>query len=262
MKTIGELLHLAYELAPQFTARLSQLKAQNPQIPWYPFKTADKVNLISWVTGYFDQVQVGFLSERPRAVDIGAADGDLAFLFEAVGCDVVAIDNAPSNYNRCDGIRSMQQFLGSRVTLIERDIDYDFSMEGQYDLILFLDILYHLRNPLGILISLCQFGKYMILTTRIFEALPGGNSVRDIPYAYLLAPFEAAPNDPTNYWMFTETAFERLLERSGWRILTKAYYGYHGNDSSPFEPQKDKRVVALCERVEGYERLKYGHFLG
>ena len=261
MKTLGELIHQISQKTPQFATRLNEIKAQNPQIQWYPFRSMDKVHLINMIANYFDGVEIGFLGERPKIIDVGAADGDLAFLFESVGCDVVAIDNAPSNYNRCVGIRSMRQLLDSNITLIEKDIDYDFSIDGQYDLILMLDILYHLRNPLGNLIALCQLGKYMIMTTRIFETVPGGKSVRDLPYAYLLAPFEAAAIDPTNYWILTETAFNRLLERSGWRILNKAYFGYTGNDSTPFEPHKDKRVVALCERVEGYERLKYGHFI-
>lgn len=247
---MSELLHEVYQKAPPFRARLDELKAQNPHIHWYPFRSMDKVHLIQMVTNYFDRAGIGFLSERPKVLDVGAADGDLSFLFESIGCDVVAIDNPPSNYNRCNGIRFMREILGSRLTLIEKDIDWDFSIDGQYDLILFLDILYHLRNPLGTLISLCKFGKYLILTTRIFEAAIDGKPVTNAPYAYLLAPFEAAQDDPTNYWIFTETAVQRLLERSGWRILKKAYFGYSGNDSSPFDRQKDKRVVALCERVE------------
>lgn len=262
MKTVGKLLHKLYEESPLFAARFDKLKTQNPQIRWYPHRSIDKVHLISMVANYFDKVEVGFLSERPKIVDVGAADGDLSFLFESVGCDVVAIDNPPSNYNDCIGIRSMKQIISSNVTLVEKDIDYDFSIDGQYDLILFLDILYHLRNPLGTLISLCQFGRYLILTTRIFEAAVNGKPVTNAPYAYLLAPFEAAQNDPTNYWMFTEIALERLLQRSGWQILNRVYFGYNGNDSSPFDPKKDKRVVCLCERVQSFEKLKYGHVIG
>ncbi len=261
MKTVGELLHSVYAEAPIFGSRLHTLKEENPQVQWYPFRSMDKIHLAAMVSNYFDRFEIGFLSERPRIVDVGAADGDLSFLFESVGCDVVAIDNPPSNNNRCVGIRSMRQLLGSNITLVEKDIDYDFNLDGQYDLILFLDILYHLRNPLGTLIYLCQLGRFMMLTTRIFETILDGKTVAEAPYAYLLAPFEAAANDPTNYWIFTEAGLSRALERSGWRIVDKSHFGYGGNDSSPFDPQRDKRVVCLCERVEGYKRLKYGHFI-
>lgn len=260
MKTMFELFAQIHHVAPEFADRLKTLKAQNPQIEWYPFRSMDKVNLLSLVGKYFDAVAVGFLGDHPKIIDVGAADGDLSF-FDSVGCEVVTVENASCNYNHCEGIRTIRQILESRITFIDKDIDHDFNIEGQYDLILMLDILYHLRNPLGALIGSCQLAKYMILTTRIFEAMPDGKLVHDLPYAYLLTPFEAAPTDPTNYWVPTEAALERLFARSGWRIAKKKYFGYSGNDSSPYDPQKDKRVVALCERVEGYEQLKYGHFI-
>jgi len=221
----------------------------------------DKIHLISVVTSPVDETDARFIGTRPSVIDVGTADGDLSFLFESVGCDVVAIDNSHSNYNRCVGVKSMRELLNSNIRIIERDIDYDFTVEGQFDLIVMADVLYHLRNPLGALIYMCQLGRYMVITTRIFEIVPGHSPTRNAPLAYLLAPFEAASNDPTNYWMFTAAGFSRLLNRSGWRILKSAYFGYSGSDSSPFDAKKDKRIVALCERVGGYERLKRGHFI-
>lgn len=261
MDTVADLFHRVFAATPAFAERLDGLKALSPEISWYPFRSLDKVHLLSMVAGSHDGLEVRLLGGRPRILDVGTADGDLSFLFESVGCDVVAIDNPPSNYNRCAGVRSMRELVGSNVALLEKDIDYDLAVDGQFDLILMLDILYHLRNPLGTLIGLCQLARHMVITTRIFEAVTDRGPLHDTPCAYLLAPFEAAENDPTNYWIFTERAFSRLLERSGWRIVNRGYFGYTGNDSSPFDRNKDKRVVALCERVNGYDRLKYGHFL-
>src|SRR5262249_12617337 len=239
MKTMAEMLQNVFSVAPTVAERLNHIKAENPQVQWYPFRTLDKVQLIAGVARHFDAVDLRLQNEPPRILDVGAADGDLSFLFEAAGCDVVAIDNVQSNFNRCVGVRSMRELIGSSVHLVEKDIDYDFTVDGQFDFVIMLDILYHLRNPLGTLISLCNLGQYMVISTRIFEEIEGRETVSALPYGYLLAPFEAAHNDPTNYWMFTQCGFRRLLERGGWRILEWNYFGYARNDSSPFDPSKD-----------------------
>jgi hypothetical protein len=62
--------------------------------------------------------------------------------------------------------------------------------------------------------------------------------------------------------MFTEVGLERALERCGWQIRQRAPFGYAGSDSSPSDPQRDKRTICLCERLPGFERLKYGHVIG
>ncbi len=261
--SMQELFRTAYDHCVPFSERLGAIKAAHPEIAWYPFQTFAKMTLLGNVTDYLDAREPIRLSgEKPRVLDVGTADGDLAFLFESAGCDVMAIDNHHSNNNRCAGIQTMKGLLGSRIGFQDVDIDYDLSLDESYDFVIFLDILYHLRNPLGALINLSRAARYMALSTRICERMPTGESLANVPCAYLLAPFEAAANDPTNYWMFTEAGLSRTLERGGWRVLKRAFFGYPGNDSSPSDPAKDKRIICLCERVEGFERLKYGHVPG
>jgi hypothetical protein len=102
----------------------------------------------------------------------------------------------------------------------------------------------------------------MIITTRIFEKSVSGYPLQDESYAYFLAPNEANPNDSTNYWFVSPAALKKMLERSGWEIIKQEYFGYSGPDSSPVDPHKDKRIVALCRRLKGYENIKYGYILG
>lgn len=263
METIKQMLQAVYQSNDNeaFYTKLKAVKEQNKDVSWYPFDTlGGKLHLVTAMGKYFDDKEIGFIDKNPKVLDIGAADGDFSFLFESAGCEVTAIDNARSNYNRCAGIKKMHELLGSKITYIEKDIDHGFpDINNQHDIALFLDILYHLRNPLLALISVAQISKFMMLSTRIFDQTQSGKSAQDIPCAYLLAPFEAAKDDPTNFWIFTESGLQRLLERSGWRILNKVYFGYEGTDSTPNEPNKDKRVAVLCERIKGYEQLKYGH---
>lgn len=61
--------------------------------------------------------------------------------------------------------------------------------------------------------------------------------------------------------MFTMPRLRRTLDRGGWRVLKEVFFGYGGHDSSPSESLKDKRIICLCERVAGYENLKYGHVI-
>lgn len=261
MDSLRELLARAYAEADAFSRRLAEIKQAHPAIPWYPFRTHDKVALLRLVTDHFDAAAPVALSSPPSVIDVGTADGDLAFLFESVGCRVTAIDNHHSNNNRCAGVKAMKGFLGSQVEFLDTDIDFDFSVAQTHDLILFLDIFYHLRNPLGALINLARAGRYMAFSTRVCDVAPNGTRLTGTQTAYLLKPFEAAANDPTNYWMFTEEGLRLALERSGWRVLKHRIFGYQGDDSSPSDPAKDKRIICLCETLPGVERVKAGHII-
>jgi tRNA (mo5U34)-methyltransferase len=81
-----------------------------------------------------------------RALDIGTFDGYFAFELERRGADVTAIDNLPPHRS---GFGIVKEFLHSNVEHQVANV-YDLNPEqfGQFDLILFLGVLYHLRNPM------------------------------------------------------------------------------------------------------------------
>jgi tRNA (mo5U34)-methyltransferase len=228
--------------------RLSAIKAAHPEVKWYPFHSEWKLELLSRHLDYFKMHDVASIADNPRVIDVGAADGDLAFLFEMVGCQATAVDYPHTNYNRCRGIEALKTFLLSNVDLEKVNIDFQaIDAPQRHDIAIFLDVLYHLKNPIYALVNLLPLSDYLFISTRIFETTTDLN-VSSAPLAYLLRPFEAAKDDPTNYWMFTERGFETLLGRSGWDLLEKSYFGYEGHDSDPSSPGKDKRVVCLCKR--------------
>ena len=193
---------------------------------WYPYGTLNNfIHLCS-----FDVPGIPFpLSDNSKTVDIGAADGDLSFFLSTLGYQSEIIDNGPTNYNNLQGARLMANTFFQKVKITEIDLDAQFSVsiDYKYDLIFFLGILYHLQNPFYILEKLSYISNYMLLSTRVAKyydirlneqsLTPEPINVVKFPVAYLLSHTESN-NDPTNFWIFSESGLYRLLERTGWEI--------------------------------------------
>jgi tRNA (mo5U34)-methyltransferase len=87
-----------------------------------------------------------------RALDIGCWDGWFTFELERRGAEVVAID-------RWDNprFRDMYEILGSRADYRQMNVyDLDPAKIGQFDIVLFLGVLYHLKHPLLALERVCS----------------------------------------------------------------------------------------------------------
>jgi hypothetical protein len=177
--------------------------------------------------------------------DIGAADGDLAFFLETLGCEVELIDHGPTNFNGLRGARLLREALGSRASISEVDLDAQFALPRErYGLVLFLGILYHLQNPYYALLSLARSARYCVLSTRVAR-FTQDKQVRfgDVPVAYLVGPSETN-NDSTNYWIFSPAGLRRILERTGWTIVDYLAVGATG-DSDPASADRDERAFCL-----------------
>src|SRR5690606_4198047 len=114
--------------------------------------------------------------------------GELSFLLEALGFHVTAIDHPSYNHNGMQGIRALRSALGSSIEIHEVDLDRQFTLpSASYDLILFLGVLYHLRNPFFVLEELAKRAHHCLLSTRIASHLPTGSPLeKEAPLAYLL----------------------------------------------------------------------------
>jgi hypothetical protein len=125
-------------------------------------------------------------------------------------------------------------FQKVKITEIDLDAQFSVSIDYKYDLIFFLGILYHLQNPFYILEKLSYISNYMLLSTRVAKyydirlneqsLTPEPINVVKFPVAYLLGHTESN-NDPTNFWIFSESGLYRLLERTGWEILKSVTVG-------------------------------------
>jgi len=226
---------------------------------WYPYGTLNIFHVLSdLLTGdnrdFLSRVGDGLI------VDIGAADGDLAFFLESLGYRAHIADFAPTNYNNCRGMRLLKQAFNSSIEILEVDLDSQFKLPAdRYELAFFLGILYHLKNPYLALESLAKQARYAFISTRVtrFNVAPGAEGtevnpsrieLRDAPVAYLVGADETN-NDATNFWMFSQAGLRRILQRCGWDILDFMTIG-NTKDSDPATAQGDER--AFC-----YARSRY-----
>ena len=239
--------------APAFGKRLGALRAPCTEINWYPYGSLDNVyNLKAFLPPTTELVP-----DRGSVLDIGCADGDMGFLFESLGCRVDFLDNAATNFNDCHGVTRTAELLGHTGRVIERDIDFGFELDRDYDLALFLGTLYHLRNPALALLRLAERCEWMLLSTRVMTRLPlpyASIAVRDAPIGYLLDTLELN-RDPTNWWLFSPAGLTRLLKRCGWTAVTTTIAF---DENVPVE-QRDERMFVHCQRVTNYRDLTQHH---
>ena len=225
-----------------FMTEIDALKASiDANFPWYPYGS---LNNFVHLKPLFDRFPLDQLLGGRSALDIGAADGDLAFFLERLGHTVEVIDHAPTNFNGLRGARLLAKRLQSSVVIHDVDLDSYFGLpDTRYDLVFFLGILYHLKNPFLVLESLAKVTRHLLLSTRVARFAPHAEPINHLPVAYLLDPTEAN-NDSTNYWIFSETGLIRLFDRSGWDVLARRSVGDIEN-SDPARPDHDERCFAL-----------------
>ena len=240
--------------ALDFYHKLETLKSTLAvDFPWYPYYTLGNVeHLDDQLKGdsraVFSQILGG------RVLDIGAADGEWAFFLESLGCKVTAVDYPLTNANLMQGIRTLKQAMGSNIDIQEADIDFDFIVpEGEFDAVFFLGILYHLKNPFYALEKLSKRVKYCFLSTRIATVSPKGLPLSGEPLAYLLGADELN-TDPSNYWIFSEPALRRLLERAGWQVCSFDTIGF-GEGSDPDSIERDQRAFCLLRSLHQFSNV-------
>jgi tRNA (mo5U34)-methyltransferase len=224
---------------------------------WYPYGSIyNFVSIEMLLTGANRNL---FCEINPkRAADIGAGDGDVSFFLEQEGWNMTIIDNPPTNWNGLKGAKLFRDATGSRVRIVEMDIDSQFLLSETYQLVFMMGILYHLKNPFYVLEQLGKSAKYAIISTRIMRwsgpaeqqktggLSPGGRQLMEhLPVAYLLGPAECN-NDSTNYWIFSDAALRRILDRTQWDILDYRIFG-ETDDPDPFSAEHDARAFCLVQ---------------
>jgi len=219
--------------------------AHRPESFWYPYHTLRNVGVLERLVASAG-LDLLKLCQGPygKIADIGGADGDLAFFFEKMGLSVDLIDNAPTNFNQLEGARLLREALQSNVIIRKVDLDSQFTLSAEkYDAIFLLGVLYHLKNPFFVLEKLAGVARYCFLSTRIARQTDSGKQISQGPIAYLLGPDECN-NDSTNFWIFSEEGLKRLINRTGWSLLSYLSVGVTAN-STPADPERDERAFCL-----------------
>lgn len=233
------------EAAALFNTKLSEIKSgATTSFTWYPYGSLS--NFVH-LKNVFDAHPLDELvGESRRTLDIGAADGDLAFFLESLGYHADIVDYPPTNYNHLQGAKFLKNALNSRVNVYERNLDAQFpELTEKYGLVILLGILYHLKNPYYVLETLSKSTEYLIVSTRIARFTKQGIPLHDSPVAYLLNPDESN-NDSTNYWIFSYKGLQRIFERTGWEITEMNSVG-DTQASNPTDMEHDERAFALLK---------------
>ena len=104
-------------------------------------------------------------------------------------------------------------------------------------------ILYHLKNPLGVLEALSACTRYCLLSTAITGFAPDRQTaVSQLPIAFL-ADRNGLRGDETNYWIFSQAGLRTLVDRAGWEVCDWTVVKDAG--SILWNTQADERVICL-----------------
>ena len=230
--------------ANRFETELARAKEKTvAAFDWYPYDTFGTLSILdSVLTGRHRWLRP--LMGAEPVLDIGCGDGAMSFFFESLGARVRAIDHAPSNFNRMQGVKALKRALRSRVSVAEADLDArpDLALR-ECGLALFLGILYHLKNPLGVMEALASRARYCLLTTAITRySVDQSTDVSAVPVAFLPGR-DGLRGDETNFWIFSEAGLRNLVDRTGWDVCDWRVVEDEG--SVLWGTQRDQRVACL-----------------
>jgi tRNA (mo5U34)-methyltransferase len=236
------------ETAQRFQHDLQAAKKRTPLVAginWYPWTSLAQMDILDSFLGGDTGALLNLIGDEP-VLDVGCADGDVAFFLESLGARVDAVDYAPTNYNAFLGIRALKETLGSRIGIHSVDLDTRPHLPGGgYGLAMMLGVLYHLKNPFLVLETLARHARYMFLSTRIASLAPDRKTrLSGLPVAYLVEEDELN-HDYTNYWIFSEEGLKRIVRRAGWDVT---HYVAAGpvDTSDPSSQKNDARAYLLA----------------
>jgi len=151
-----------------------------------------------------------------RVLDIGCRDGLFAFEAEKLGsAEVIGIDNDLSKA----AVEFLIPFFKSGVKMFEMNL-LDLRPEdfGNFDVVIFAGVLYHLRYPFWALKTardvLSSNGK-LILETAIWRG--------ESHYPLLYCPVEESPYEPTSCTFFNEKGLCATLRSLGFELEAIQY---------------------------------------
>jgi tRNA (mo5U34)-methyltransferase len=152
-----------------------------------------------------------------RVLDVGCRDGFFAFEMERRKARVVGLDYADPTVT---GFSIAAEALGSHVEYrVENVYDLSPQRHGLFDLVLFLGVLYHLRNPILALDrvrSVTPAGALVFVETHICsEAAVHG---LDLPL-WQFFPRDSLYGDGTSKWAPNVPGLERALEECQFEVL-------------------------------------------
>ena len=206
-------------------------------------------------------------------LDIGCSDGFFSFECERRGAArVVGFDNYSSPYiDAPHGFKVAHRLLQSRVELVLGDLRSDLATLGTFDLVLFLGVLYHLKDPLGGLESVATVCKdHLIVETAVTPPRVSWkwNLLRRLapdafPAREMVFSGPEINRDPSTWWVQSTDCAEAMLRVSGFCDVRTIRHGWdraffhgrspaHGDDAARLGSRHTPAVVERAlQRVTG-----------
>lgn len=214
------------------------------EIQWFhSFELADG-RILNGIKPYdIQKVEADLIFNQPldgkSVLDIGAWDGYFSFEAERRGAArVLATDHfcwSGPGWGTRDGFDFMHAHCGSRVESMDIDVpDLSPIRLGTFDVVLFLGVLYHVKDPYQSLESAAEMcSDHLVIETVTSLAH------EPLPAMRLYRPSELG-DDPTNFWAPNIPALEVMLQSFGFTRI-KAI----PSPASPLHPLVKKRKLYL-----------------
>jgi tRNA (mo5U34)-methyltransferase len=199
-----------------------QLRAEAEKITWYhtmdlgSVRTKGSDNTASQLR----RIRIPESLAGMTVLDVGAWDGFYSFEAERRGAKrVLATDHqawrSPEAFGWGTGKAGFEfarRALGSKVEDLEIDV-YDLSPAtvGVFDVVLFVGVLYHLKDPLGALERVASVTKHLLIVETAIDLM------RLRAPALAFYPSAELNNDPTNWFGPNVACVDAMLRACGFR---------------------------------------------
>jgi SAM-dependent methyltransferase len=193
---------------------------------------------LAWTDEYVNRVitvMKRFDFKRKRVLDIGCRDGAQSFAAEQLGAsEIIGIDNDLS-----DGLTDfLIPFKDSKVRAFQCNVnDLSRQQVGEFDIVVFAGVLYHLRYPIWALRRIADVLKpdgVLIIESGFMEGFA------DLPL--LFCPIGTdSPYEPTSVTYFNEAGITDTLLSigfSGIQLHDTFYYAFSGGLEQKYLAEK------------------------
>ena len=177
-----------------------------------------------------------------RVLDVGASDGFFAFECERRGAaEVVALDVRTAGPSKLGtGFELAKAALGSKVRFVEGSL-YDTDL-GTFDLVLCLNVLYHVPEPFFAVRRLWEYakprGRVIVCTMAMDDGmqLPDGSTaplaevapaLKDAPIMQFLPGVAGWEGQDSAFWQMSTSALVAMMRRAGFVVDGVKLAGAH-----------------------------------
>lgn len=203
--------------------------------PWFHdlelngVRTAPDHPLGGFLRDLWQQVEPAFPQDMTgkTVLDIGCNAGFYSLQLHRRGARVTGIEHDPHYLRQA---KFAAEVLGADIEYLQLDV-YDVDrLERQFDYVLFMGVLYHLRYPLYALDKVARLPREKLIFQSMLRGAAGTMPIeadypitereifQDPRYPAMYFIEHSYAGDPTNWWAPNQAAMEAMLRSAGLRI--------------------------------------------